>query len=35
MGNGTDNVKKTADIITSEVWNDGIYKACEQLGLFD
>lgn len=33
MGNGTQDVKAVADHITDEVWNDGIYKACEKLGL--
>ncbi|RPA59592.1 Cof-type HAD-IIB family hydrolase [Aerococcus agrisoli] len=35
MGNGTDRAKESADFVTSEVWNDGIYKACEKLGLFE
>lgn len=35
MGNGTDRVKESADFVTSEVWNDGIYKACDKLGLFN
>lgn len=34
MGNATDDLKAKADFITKEVWNDGIYYACEALKLF-
>lgn len=34
MGNATEALKANADFITKEVWNDGIYHACEVLKLF-
>ncbi|MGM0168420.1 hypothetical protein IGI39_004175 [Enterococcus sp. AZ135] len=34
MGNATKVLKERADQVTKEVWNDGIYYACEKLRLF-
>ncbi len=34
MGNAIDELKKIADYVTADVKEDGIYKACEHLGLF-
>lgn len=33
MGNGRDELKQKADMITDTVWNDGIYKGLDKLGL--
>lgn len=33
MGNGRIELKNQADLITDTVWNDGIYKALDKLGL--
>lgn len=35
MGNATADLKAKADYITDDVDKDGIYKACEHLGLFE
>ncbi len=35
MGNAVDALKEKADFITKDVADDGIYYACEQLGLFE
>ena len=35
MGNACDEIKERADFITKDVDDDGIYYACEQLGLFE
>ena len=35
MGNASPRLKEKADLITSDVTEDGIYNACLQLGLFD
>ncbi len=35
MGNACDEVKALADLITEDVITDGIYNACETLGLFE
>ena len=34
MGNASDEVKKHADFITKSIDQDGVYYACEKLGLF-
>lgn len=34
MGNACSELKAKADMITSDVEQDGIYRACEKLGLF-
>lgn len=34
MGNASDEVKSYADFVTKSIDEDGIYYACEQLGLF-
>lgn len=34
MGNASDDVKLHADFVTKSIDEDGIYYACEQLGLF-
>ena len=34
MGNGSDQVKAIADLVTDEMFNDGLYKAFEKIGLF-
>ena len=34
MGNATKRLKEKADQVTKEVWNDGIFYACEKLRLF-
>ena len=34
MGNASDEVKAHADFVTKRIDEDGIYYACEQLGLF-
>ncbi|HCM87739.1 MULTISPECIES: Cof-type HAD-IIB family hydrolase [Enterococcus] len=34
MGNATKVLKERANQVTKEVWNDGIYYACEKLKLF-
>ena len=33
MGNGTDSIKKIADYVTDDIWNDGIYNALVHFGL--
>lgn len=33
MGNGTDVAKQTADYVTTEMFDDGIWNACRELGL--
>lgn len=33
MGNGTDELKKAADYVTSDIHEDGVYKALEHFGL--
>ncbi len=33
MGNAVQELKDRADLVTSEVWNDGIWNACVELGL--
>ena len=35
MGNAVDALKEKADFITKDVEDDGIWYACEQLGLFE
>ena len=35
MGNATERLKKAADYVTADINDDGIYKACEYLGLFE
>ncbi len=35
MGNACDEIKAKADFITKDVDDDGIWYACEQLGLFE
>lgn len=35
MGNAIDELKAKADYVTANVDDDGIYKACEALGLFE
>ncbi|MDO4537120.1 MAG: HAD hydrolase family protein, partial [Coriobacteriales bacterium] len=35
MGNACDEVKALADYITTDVITDGIWNACEYLGLFE
>lgn len=35
MGNGTQKAKKSADMITAESYNDGIYKGVKHLGYID
>jgi hydroxymethylpyrimidine pyrophosphatase-like HAD family hydrolase len=35
MGNAVDALKERADYITTDVEEDGIYNACEALGLFE
>ena len=35
MGNAASAVKEVADFVTKNVEDDGIYYACEQLGLFE
>ena len=35
MGNGCDEIKERADFITTDVDKDGIWNACEHLGLFE
>lgn len=35
MGNSIEDLKKKADMVTDDVENDGIYKACEALNLFE
>lgn len=35
MGNAVLELKERATLVTANVDDDGIYKACEQLGLFD
>lgn len=34
MGNAIPELKMKADMVTADVEEDGIYKACETLGLF-
>ena len=34
MGNAIDELKEKADYVTTNVDEDGIYNACEYLGLF-
>ena len=33
MGNGTDAAKQAADYVTTDMFDDGIWNACEALGL--
>ena len=33
MGNAVEHLKALADHVTAPIWDDGIYKACVQLGL--
>lgn len=33
MGNAVDGVKKAADYVTADIFDDGIYLACKHLGL--
>jgi hydroxymethylpyrimidine pyrophosphatase-like HAD family hydrolase len=33
MGNGTDTAKQAADYVTTDMFDDGIWNACEALGL--
>jgi hydroxymethylpyrimidine pyrophosphatase-like HAD family hydrolase len=35
MGNAIPELKEKADFVTRDVDDDGIYYACEQLGLFE
>ena len=35
MGNACDEIKERADLITTDVDDDGIYNACRKLGLFE
>ena len=35
MGNATPKLKAKADLITTDVTEDGIYNACLKLDLFD
>ena len=35
MGNAGDNVKAAADLVTTDVDNDGIWNACVELGLIE
>jgi len=35
MGNGVEALKEVADFVTKNIEDDGIYYACEQLGLFE
>ena len=35
MGNSTDPIKEKADLITADIMDDGLYKACEKLSLFE
>ncbi len=34
MGNASDDVKASADYVTSDIADDGVYKACEHFHLF-
>ena len=34
MGNGKDIIKKKAEFVTADLWEDGIYKAMEHYHLF-
>ncbi|MDO4265931.1 MAG: HAD family hydrolase [Eubacteriales bacterium] len=34
VGNAMEEVKQAADLVTDDIWHDGIYKACVKLGLF-
>ncbi|MBQ1370308.1 MAG: HAD hydrolase family protein, partial [Clostridia bacterium] len=34
MGNACPELKAKADFVTTDVEEDGIYRACEALGLF-
>lgn len=34
MGNGLEELKAAADYVTADIDDDGVYKACEHLGLF-
>ena len=34
MGNASEEVKAHADFVTKRIDEDGIFYACEQLGLF-
>lgn len=34
MGNGSDEVKAAASLVTDELFHDGLYKAFEKIGLF-
>ncbi len=34
VGNAMEETKQAADYVTDDIWHDGIYKACEALGLF-
>ena len=35
MGNATPRLKEKADLITTDVDDDGIWNACVRLGLFE
>ena len=35
MGNAVPQLKERADLVTSSVNDDGIFRACEKLGLFE
>ena len=35
MGNAIPELKAAADYVTTDVEEDGIYNACEALGLFE
>ena len=35
MGNAIPELKERADLVTSDILDDGIYQACEALGLFE
>ncbi len=34
MGNARDEIKDIADLVTDDIFHNGIYNACEKLGLF-
>lgn len=34
VGNAMPHVREAADYVTEDIWHDGIYRACEALGLF-
>ena len=35
MGNAAPELKAVADLVTAPAGEDGIFRACEQLGLFE